>query len=60
MVQDGIIGKDLSYIYQNEEREIYIDYCHPNDYGNKVLIDEIVRIIDDNQMKLRGPDKKHN
>ena len=45
LVNEGVTGIDFSYIFKDEDRQIYIDYAHYNEYGNKMIIDKIIPLL---------------
>ena len=48
----GAVAKDLSYIYEEREESIWVDYCHTDTIGYNVVMDEIAALIQQNSATL--------
>ncbi len=44
--REGLTGKDLSYIYVNEKKTLWSDWCHVNTHGSKIVIDKVIELIE--------------
>ena len=47
----GIKAYNLSDIFCNKKDNIFLDYCHVNSKGNRIIVDNMVKIIDKGNYK---------
>ncbi|MGE3153881.1 MAG: hypothetical protein AB7G48_02890 [Nitrospiraceae bacterium] len=55
----GVLALDLSLIYQETARPIWIDSAHPNSEGSRMVVDAIYDLIVANQSQLSVPASAH-
>jgi hypothetical protein len=49
----GVIGKDLSYIYQDQTDDIWTDNCHANERGYRIVADHLLALIGASRAAVR-------